>query len=201
MQRAHIKSSYLNCSLVFSPPSPCSALGSWQKWHRSVECHKWCSMYNWVSTQTNYAFIALLRPGNYCTLLCLHFMHSVLKRTQYNQSFSSLRDQLSILTWLINPLNIYFLLRAQNINIRLFYNERFAPEEGGSLADFLNPLQAEYGNIPQTVLHGLSIRMIVLCSSVVHFDPCSWACTMLSCCKNIYLNKVIQIEAKSRTVN
>ncbi len=70
-----------------------------------------------------------------------------LKQKEYNQSFSSLWDQLSILTWVMSPLVIYILLCVQTVNICLFYNEKFGPE----LEQF-NPLQNVYGSTAHTVL-------------------------------------------------
>lgn len=64
-------------------------------------------------------FIALQLPGNYVILLCLHFVRKESKH-EYNQSFSPLRDQLSILTLVMSPMVLYLLLPFQNVNICLF---------------------------------------------------------------------------------
>lgn len=50
----------------------------------------------------------------------------------------------------MNPLVIYILLCVQNVNICLFYNERFGPEPGVHRRLF-HLSQIEYNNMAQTV--------------------------------------------------
>ena len=110
-----MRSSQRNCSLVFF--SHLAVL--WAPWENATVVQNvildalFSSMHRPIKH-----FIALQLPGNYVILPCLHFVHKESKH-EYNQSFSSLRDQLSILTSVMSPTVLHLLLPFQNVNICL----------------------------------------------------------------------------------
>lgn len=64
----------------------------------------------------------------------------------------------------MSPLVKYILLCIQNVDICLFYNERFGPKQ-----EPLNPLQIEYSNIPHAIVSTKSNQCVHLKSVV--FKP------------------------------